>query len=107
MVLCSGLIAERFGDDIAVASPGIELLTLDADQWLPDEQVQRITIAYFSGDVWRAGPASFMRVALDAANLQWLHVFNAGVDHPVFAMFRERGVRLTTSSGSSARPIAH
>lgn len=106
-VLCSSFIARRFGDDIAAASPGVELVPLDTDQWVPDDRVQRITIAYFSGDVWRAGPASFMRVALDAANLQWLHVFNAGIDHPVFAMFRERGVRLSTSSGSSATPIAH
>jgi phosphoglycerate dehydrogenase-like enzyme len=106
-MLCSSFIAERFGDDIAAASPGVELLTLDPDQRLPDDQVQRITIAYFSGDVWRGGPASFMRVALDAAELQWLHVFNAGVDHPVFAAFRDRGVRLSTSSGSSATPIAH
>lgn len=107
VVLCSSFVADRFADDLDAASPGVELITLDANQRLHDDQVQRITIAYFSGDVWRAGPAPFMRVALDAARLQWLHVFNAGVDHPVFAMFRERGVRVTTSSGSSATPIAH
>ena len=38
--------------------------------------------------------------------LKWLQVFNAGVDHPVFASMLERGVRLTTSSGSAAEPIA-
>ena len=31
---------------------------------------------------------------------------SAGVDSPIFSMFTDRGVRLTTSSGSSARPIA-
>jgi phosphoglycerate dehydrogenase-like enzyme len=64
-------------------------------------------VAFFSGDVWPARSANFMRVALDAPGLRWLHVFSAGVDHPVFGMFLDRGVRLTTSSGSSAVPIAH
>jgi phosphoglycerate dehydrogenase-like enzyme len=31
---------------------------------------------------------------------------SAGVDSPVFTMFTDRGVRLTTSSGASAPPIA-
>ena len=33
-------------------------------------------------------------------------MFNAGVDHPVFQRFVEKGVRLTTAAGSSAEPIA-
>ena len=47
-----------------------------------------------------------MRIALDAPNLQWLHSMSAGVDSPVFSVFLDRGVRLTTSSGASASPIA-
>jgi len=35
-----------------------------------------------------------------------MHVFNAGVDNPVFTAFIDRGIRLTTSSGSTAKPIA-
>jgi phosphoglycerate dehydrogenase-like enzyme len=48
-----------------------------------------------------------MGTAVSASRLRWLHTFSAGVDHPVFASFVRRGVALTTSSGASARPIAH
>ncbi len=47
-----------------------------------------------------------MGAALGAPNLRWLHTMSAGVDHPVFSIFVDRGVRVTTSSGSSSQPIA-
>jgi phosphoglycerate dehydrogenase-like enzyme len=96
---------QRHAEWMAVA-PGLEAVTL-GDGEVPAERFPDIDIAFFSGDVWPGRSANFMAVALQAANLRWLHVFNAGVDHPVFGMFRERGVRLTTSSGASATPIAH
>jgi phosphoglycerate dehydrogenase-like enzyme len=33
-------------------------------------------------------------------------VFNVGIDHPIYREMLERGVRLTTSAGSTAEPIA-
>ena len=42
----------------------------------------------------------------DAKQLRWLHTFSAGVDNPWFQALRARGVRLTTSSGANAVPIA-
>ncbi len=48
-----------------------------------------------------------MSIALQVPRLRWMHLANAGTDHPVFAMLREREVRLTNSSGASATPIAH
>ena len=63
-------------------------------------------MAFFSGDAWPDRAAPFMRVSLDATNLRWLHSMSAGVDNPVFGMFLQRGVRVTTSSGASAEPIA-
>ncbi|MEO5723541.1 MAG: D-2-hydroxyacid dehydrogenase [Ilumatobacteraceae bacterium] len=71
------------------------------------DDVARIEIAWFSADLFPQHSGPFLRVALDAPNLRWMHVFNAGVDHPVFARFTARGVRLTTSAGASAIPIAH
>ena len=68
---------------------------------------ERINLAFFSADVYPTHTAAFMSVALGAANLRWMHLYNAGVDHPIFGMFQQRGVRLSTSSGSSATPIAH
>jgi len=85
----------------------LRTIVLDGDEVVADHDIRAIELAFFSADVWPDRSANFMRVCLDAANLRWLHVFNAGVDHPVFGLFRERGVRLTTSSGASAVPIAH
>jgi phosphoglycerate dehydrogenase-like enzyme len=81
---------------------------------LPDEglvsahDIEAIDVAVFSADLWLEGRgAPFMKVALQAPALQWLHMFSAGLDDPVFDRFRDRGVKVTHSAGSSATPIAH
>ncbi len=70
-------------------------------------EVERIELAYFSGDVYPVHSAAFFAAALSADKLRWMHCFNAGTDHPIFARLLERGVRLTNSPGASAVPIAH
>ncbi len=81
-----------------------------------DADLARVDIASFSADLYPTGGAgsgetgrtgAFLRVAIEAPRLRWMHLFNVGVDNPVFGAFRQRGVRLTTSAGSSAAPIAH
>ena len=83
---------------------------------LPDDETQRfdagtlaeIVVACFTGN-FEADPVftrRFLGSALHAPNLRWMHLPNAGVDHPVFGRLLERGVRLTTSSGATAEPIA-
>jgi phosphoglycerate dehydrogenase-like enzyme len=74
---------------------------------LPADAVARIEIAYFSGDVFPERSPGFFAAALGAPKLRWLHVFNAGVDHPIFGRFLDRGIVLTSSPGSNAVPIAH
>ena len=81
-------------------------MLLDGDSLVGDDDLARITIAFFSGDAWPARTARYITACLHAPNLQWLHTFSAGVDSPIFAEFVRRGATLTTSSGSSARPIA-
>lgn len=105
-LFCSARLWDERGAEWRSIVPDLTAVTLDDDE-VPTERFADIDIAFFSGDVWPARGANFMKVALQAPNLRWLHVFNAGVDHPVFGAFRERGVRLTTSSGASATPIAH
>ena len=73
---------------------------------LPDADCARIEAAFFSGDVFPDYSRQFWATARKAPRLKWLHVFNAGVDHPIFAEMLGRGVRLTTSAGSTAVPIA-
>lgn len=90
---------------------GLELepvvLSRDPEARLSPEEVERIDIAFFSGDVFAEGIGrGFFAAAQGAPNLKWLHVFHAGVDNPVFTRILEKGARISTSSGSTAEPIA-
>jgi D-2-hydroxyacid dehydrogenase (NADP+) len=111
-VLVSHRFNERFGDEFAAAALGhgiaLELLVLprDADARIDDAMAARAEIALFSADVYPVFGRQFFSATRAAARLKWLHVFNAGVDHPVYASILERGIRLTTSSGTMAEPIA-
>ena len=80
---------------------------LPTDRLLAADEIERIGLAVFPADLWTGdrGP-SFFKVLL-ASNAQWLHMFSAGLDNPIFAELRRRGMRVTHSAGSSATPIAH
>ena len=106
VLLCTARVWEQFGEQIHAAAGPIDVVQFGADQPISDADLQRVTIAFFSGDAWPTDTAAFISTCLKLPKLQWLHTFSAGVDSPVFTRFLQRGVRLTTSSGSSARPIA-
>jgi phosphoglycerate dehydrogenase-like enzyme len=101
-----------YGKDLAAFAARerfpLELLVLPADREvrLTDADCARIEAAFFSSDIFPDFSRQFFSAARKAGALKWLHVFNAGVDHPIYAEMRSRGVRLTTSSGSTAQPIA-
>ena len=88
------------------ALDGVHVVEIDTGVTVAPADVAALTMAFFSHDAWPALAPNFMAVALDAPQLRWLHTMSAGVDHPVFQTFVDRGVRLTTSSGASAEPIA-
>jgi phosphoglycerate dehydrogenase-like enzyme len=94
--------ARRIGVPLELA-----VLPQDPAGRLPEDACARIDLAFFSGDVFPDFSRQFFSTVRKAPRLQWLHVFNAGVDHPIYTEMIERGVRLTTSSGSTAEPIAH
>lgn len=102
----------RFGGDFAAAANkagvGCELLVLpeDPESRIADTAAARAQVAYFSADVFPKYGKQFFSATRKAPGLKWMQVFNAGVDHPVFATVLERGVKLTTSSGTAAEPIA-
>ena len=111
-VLVSHYCNARFGNDLIAAARRVgvepELLVLPPapEARMDDAIAARAEAAYFSGDVFPEFSKQFFSATRKAPGLKWLHVFNAGVDHPVFGTILERGVRLTTSSGSTAEPIA-
>jgi phosphoglycerate dehydrogenase-like enzyme len=111
-LLVSHYFSTRFGADVIAAAERngieLELLTLppDPEARIADESAARADIAYFSSDIFPKFAKQFFSATRKAPALKWMQVFNAGVDHPVFASVLERGVRLTTSSGTAAEPIA-
>src|SRR5690606_23674967 len=87
------------------AAPGVPRVVLEADGTRRGDPAA-VELAYFSGDLYPERVRDFALALRDAPRLRWLHTFSAGVDHPWFQALRARGVRLTTSSGAHASPIA-
>ncbi len=104
-IFVSDYVAERWGerlDSIAEATPRVVLgkSGLQGD-------ATTIEVAFFSQDIYPDRSKDFFYALLEVDGLRWLHSFSAGVDHPIFQAFLDKGVRLTTSSGAAAQPIAH
>ena len=106
VLFCTDTAWDRYGPEFTQAAPDLQVVTLAGDEKVAEADLARLSIAFFSGDAWPGRTVPFISACLHAPNLRWLHTFSAGVDSPVFAEFVRRGARLTTSSGSSARPIA-
>jgi phosphoglycerate dehydrogenase-like enzyme len=111
-ILLSQRFLERYGDgvDRVERETGLRLerIVLPADPAARiDEGARgRVELAYFSTDLFPDGARGFFAAVQGAPNLRWVHVFNAGTDHPVFQRLLERGIRLSASAGASAEPIA-
>jgi phosphoglycerate dehydrogenase-like enzyme len=104
-LLVSAPVEARHAAALDVAAPGLPRVVLDPDGTLHGD-VSAVEIAYFSGDLYPDRVRGFVLALRDAPRLRWLHTFSAGVDHPWFQALRARGIRLTTSSGAHAVPIA-
>jgi phosphoglycerate dehydrogenase-like enzyme len=110
------LVSHRFRTDYGarVAAAAVrekvtaEFLALPPDPAarLSDAECARAEIAFFSGDVFPDYSRQFFSAVRKAPRLKWLHAFNVGVDHPIYDELLARRVRLTTSAGSTAEPIA-
>jgi len=100
VVLVSHQLNRAYGADLAAAAArvniAIELLVLPADKdaRLTDAESARAQIAFFSGDLFPEFSRQFFSAVRKAPLLQWLHVFNAGVDHPIYSEIMARGERL-------------
>jgi phosphoglycerate dehydrogenase-like enzyme len=81
-------------------------LPADKDARLSDADVARGEIAFYSQDLNPVHGRQFFSAVRKGPNMKWIHVFNVGVDHPIYNEMLERGVRVTTSAGTTAQPIA-
>lgn len=95
----------------AEAGAALTLLDLSTAQARP-AALQAVDCAWFSADLFPGGPPpspatrQFFALADQAAQLRWLHVMSAGTDMAVYRPSQARGVRLSTSSGNAAVPMA-
>ena len=102
----------EFGAALAAAVTRLNLphaivaLPADKDARLSEADVARAEIAFFSQDLNPTHSRQFFSAVRKAPNFKWLHVFNIGVDHPIYTEMLERGVRVTTSAGTTAQPIS-
>ncbi|MFT4864226.1 MAG: D-2-hydroxyacid dehydrogenase (NADP+) [Ilumatobacter sp.] len=106
VLFCTDTFWEAWGDQVTAIAPDIEAVLLVGEEPVADADLERVTISFFSHDAWPERAGNFFGVALRAPNLAWLHSMSAGVDSPIFQTLKDRGVRLTNSSGSSSAPIA-
>jgi D-2-hydroxyacid dehydrogenase (NADP+) len=108
VLLISHQLHARHGARVAATAParGVIVLPADPAARLDDADCGRVEIAFFSPDVFPDYSRQFFSALRKAPALKWLHVFNVGVDHPIYREMLARGVRLTTSAGSTAEPIA-
>jgi phosphoglycerate dehydrogenase-like enzyme len=107
VLFCSDHAFADDGERWAEVAPGLRTVQLRGDEPVAAAELAGVEIASFSADLFPGRTMTFLRAALAAPDLRWMHLFNVGVDSPIFGRFRDRGVRLTTSAGSSAAPIAH
>ena len=98
VLFCSDMFLEQHGDALRRIAPGLDLVVLAGDEGVPQADIERITFAFFSHDVWPERTPALMSVALQAPNLRWFHTMSAGVDNPIFFSMVDRGIHLTTSS---------
>ena len=103
-ILISDWVEERYGAHITALAPAAARVVLRAGETVGDPSA--VEIAFFSGDVFPERVREFVLALREAKRLRWLHTFSAGVDHPWFQALRKQGIRLTTSSGAHAVPIA-
>jgi phosphoglycerate dehydrogenase-like enzyme len=103
-LLVSNQVDDHYGAALDAAAPGVARVVLRPEACEGDPS--SVEIAFFSGDLFPERVREFVLALRDAKQLRWLHTFSAGVDNPWFQALRERGVRLTTSSGANAVPIA-
>lgn len=111
-LILSPHFVDRHGDELrrvcADAGLDFELLVLPTDptERLDPATLERAEAAYFSSDVHPDRSRQLFAAIHGSPNLRWLQIFFAGTDNPVFDRILQRGVRITTASGSTAVPIA-
>jgi phosphoglycerate dehydrogenase-like enzyme len=103
-ILVTRPVESRYGSLLERAAPGVSRIVLGSEG--AASQLEAVDVVYFSGDLYPDEMGPFLRALKQIRSPRWLHSFSAGVDNVFFLRLLERGVRVTTSSGAHAVPIA-
>lgn len=106
VLFCSDHFAIEYGQRLTTVAPDIEVVALTGAEEVAARDIERLTIAFMSKDLWPTRAQPFLDVVMKAPNLDWFHIMSAGADGPMFDELRDRGVRVTRSAGASANAIA-
>jgi len=105
VILVTDTVWEAREAELTRVAPGAEFVVLGESR-VAEEDVDRLTTAFFSADAWPGRTSALMGAVVRAGNLKWLHTFSAGLDDPVFTRLTDSGVRVTNSPGAAAPAIA-
>ena len=89
-ILVSDGIDDRFGPRLREQAPDRAVLRLEGED-LAGGDPSQVEIAFFSADLFPDRSRALARALHQAPELRWFHSFAAGVDHPWFQRFLERG----------------
>jgi D-2-hydroxyacid dehydrogenase (NADP+) len=114
-ILMSQQAIDLYGEQIeALEGMGkVNWLTLDSSP--SSDGMYPIDVAFITRDI--TGASTKTHVLPDLARcyemlrgspaLQWVHAHSAGLDRPIYAELQACGVRVTSSAGANAAPVAH
>jgi phosphoglycerate dehydrogenase-like enzyme len=114
-ILMSPQAIDLYGEQIqALQGVGkVTWLTLDSNP--NSDGTYPIDVAFITRDITGASTKTNVLPALArcyemlraSPKLQWVHAHSAGLDRPIYAELQVRGVRVTSSAGANAAPVAH
>jgi phosphoglycerate dehydrogenase-like enzyme len=104
-----------------IADHGAEIEKVAAVKWWtleskPDSDgTYSVDVSFVTRDITGASTktnvlptlARYYEILRASPNLQWVHAHSAGADRPIYPELLARGVRVTTSAGANAAPVAH
>ena len=106
VLFCSDDFWDERGEELVAIDPTIEVVRLVGSEHVTPSDLQRVTIAFHTPDLWRTRVSHFMGAALRCPNLKWMQTAAAGTDHETYRRLRQQDVTLTTGIGTTAPAIA-
>ena len=113
-LLLSTFARTSWGARIAAANADVELSFITSEEAVANAGPCDADIAFMTREVTgRSSKNSdspelrvFQAVLRRSPRLQWLHIHPAGAERPIYVELRQRGVKVTTSSGATASTVA-